>query len=483
MEYIQTEHIENRNNKKITLLYIGFIALTALISTLMLISNSNNYEYQLLPILPITFGVCSCFFISIYEYVFKSWSITLIIGIYYFRLVIIPIIMFFGDYSSLILNNRVYTNMNTTILLLVYEVVSVFLTLSLRLKEVSFPSKSLEIKNYNIFNTKSRFFKVIFVAMISFELFCVLLFPELSAYTNFFISSSLEGSIKQAQEFLYMTKIVPGIIYRLYAFIFNILQIIVPVIVIQYIYKKYSKEKKLKAVFFSLFVIFISITIMTPEKANSILIGVNLFLLIFYMYPRIIRKIFPFAFLIGIFIIFGGLVLKAGANHTGDIFKSLSSILTAYFGGPANVSVAVSMNHYANTSTFFSDIVSSIPFVSYFFTDLITTPKMFNLTLYGNSNSGDQIIPMIGQGFYYFGFILAPLFTFLCVNISMKLEKYAKKSLDVFSKYIFMYGSTIFALSPVIYNLNIVITTSFNIIVVLVIAYISRKKIIFQKKR
>ena len=449
--------------------------MSSLIIALLLNSKISNYNYQLLPLLPLTFGFCSCLFFNVIELLFKRWSITLVIGMFYFRVVLIPLFMFLGNFQSLILNSVIYDNMNTAILLLVYETIVIFITLSIKTKELNVLPKKLISVEYNIFNSKSFLLKLIISAMIIFIVLCLFFYPQLTAYTNFFISSSIEKTIKQNQDFLYMTKVTPRIVYRFYEFIFNILQIIVPVLFIQYFYKKFGHTKPKKAVIYSFFIASIFILIMTPEKANSILIGINLFILIYYMYPQIIKKIFPLMMLLGITIVFSGLLMKSNIDHSDNIFESLSSVLTAYFGGPDNISVAVSMNRFKSKTSIFSDIVTSIPFLSYFFTKLVTSPKIFNLTIYGNSTRGDQIIPMIGQGFYYFGFILAPIFSSVCVSLSVKFEKKGNKSSDLFLKYIYLYSSLILAIMPVIYNFNIIITISFNVWVVFFIAKMTKK--------
>jgi len=460
-----------------TILYIGLVVVFSSISSLAICFDKIlPTEYSLLPLLPLAFGLISCIFMNVYRHLFNSWSVTLIVGLYFLRSVIIPLVMCFGEYNSLVKNSFVYNNMDKAIILLVYEILIVFLTLSIKVRKLVTIYRYKKESNLVVFNYKSTLFNVILLALIVFVMVSLIFYPRLKFHINFFVNNSSDGSFSKAIDLANMRQGVPSVIYWLYTYFFSILQLIIPILLIQFVYKRNGLKSENKAILLSLIIVFFSIMIMTQDKAKSIFVGINLIIMIYFLYFNKLKKIYPLFLGVLLIVAFIGLILKSGVNNNDNIFMVFSLILVAYFGGPPNVAVALSMNDLFDLQLIISDIFNSIPFIGYFFQNRDTTQKVFNLTLYGNSISADQIVPMIGQGYFYFGFILAPIFSALCIIIAVNLEKRSKINNDIFNKYIYMYGVTIFSIAPNLYNFNILITSVSYWLIILLISRLSKIK-------
>ena len=68
----------------------------------------------------------------------------------------------------------------------------------------------------------------------------------------------------------------------------------------------------------------------------------------------------------------------------------------------------------------------------------MTTPEMYNYVIYG-STEGASILPFIGQGYYYLGFLLAPILEMVFVGIANCIEKNMKKGRNLLMTYFWIF--------------------------------------------
>jgi hypothetical protein len=155
-----------------------------------------------------------------------------------------------------------------------------------------------------------------------------------------------------------------------------------------------------------------------------------------------------------------GLFISSRINGSDSLIamEETSTMLQAYFGGVGNVANAMAVRQQFSLNIPFTDILGSIAFVSCIFKNAISTPVIFNYAIYDSSAYCDQIIPMVGQGYFYFSFMLAPIFSCAVTFIAMKCEKKANRENNLFKRFTLIFLCVMFSVSPVIYNLNIVIS-------------------------
>lgn len=147
---------------------------------------------------------------------------------------------------------------------------------------------------------------------------------------------------------------------------------------------------------------------------------------------------------------------KEGGSDSGlskaafDLARNASQTLQSYFSGITNVALSVRMKTvYAgcfSPGILFSDLCKSVMGVSGIFAGNTGTTELFNLVFYGERAARDQIVPMIGQGYCFFGFVLAPVFSALSALLAVRFDALRKRSGDVFSIYLYGYLSVRFGL-------------------------------------
>src|SRR5699024_7700982 len=100
----------------------------------------------------------------------------------------------------------------------------------------------------------------------------------------------------------------------------------------------------------------------------------------------------------------------------------------------------------------------------------------YNINFYGRTGIQDQILPMIGQGYLYLGYILAPVFSIATIIIIMYLDKKIVENNSLFNIYILVYLCLKFALFNMA-NATILISFFTNFFVVLMVINILNKRI------
>ena len=97
--------------------------------------------------------------------------------------------------------------------------------------------------------------------------------------------------------------------------------------------------------------------------------------------------------------------------------------MAAYYGSLKNIDVAIQtkLNGSITISTLFNDIIRGIPIINKLGNPLDRTVIYYGYTYYGRAQF-DQIVPTIGLGYIYLGYILSPTFSFLLVYIVYRAD-------------------------------------------------------------
>jgi hypothetical protein len=185
-----------------------------------------------------------------------------------------------------------------------------------------------------------------------------------------------------------------------------------------YCYKKYVISNKKKYIWLSFLIVLINILILFGDNRSDFIITaiVSLFLL-YNLYPR--QSKVPIIIVIIAIIIVTSFITShrntvtftRGENPMIDITDTLQ----VYLGGPYNVAIAI------ETAKLFPESSTPINLVYDLFRpamgfNLILkhvegfefTNYLFNYRLFF-SDHVSQIMPIVGQGYYYFGFVFSPL--------------------------------------------------------------------------
>ena len=314
--------------------------------------------------------------------------------------------------------------------------------------------KSEKINLKKLFNKN---FILIISALILFCLLSVVMFNDLSHYFSLFFKGN-EAAFKQVVLIKKMVENTPSIIYYPFKLVIEILRITLAPIILIFIYNSNFKEKI--KIFLSFIFILILLCISSQEQINSILIVFACALLIVKLYPNY-SKVFMIigSILIILFVTFG-LVTFSGI----DDFDRMSQVLQAYFSGPSNVALGITIGRSKALDFFLGDFFRNIPIFATFFKNMIVTNDYMNIV--GSLSGGASITPFISDGYIYFGKILSILPTMVITYIIIKLEKNLyNNNYDVYTYFIRSISIIIIALCPVLYSVGIFYSYIMSIII------------------
>ena len=166
---------------------------------------------------------------------------------------------------------------------------------------------------------------------------------------------------------------------------------------------------------------------------------------------------------------------------SSSTFENLNTDLQLYFSGVSNVAHSIDTSYvYApfQFDAIISELFRSVVFLNSLFGQHQSALTSFNEVFYQRSLVSDQILPMIGQGFLYFGPYLAPVLSLISIILVMILDKKIYNSDSVFKMYAMSYlciKLTLFFMANA--TIQISFFTNFFIIL-LIISYLNNKFIV-----
>lgn len=161
-------------------------------------------------------------------------------------------------------------------------------------------------------------------------------------------------------------------------------------------------------------------------------------------------------------------------------------ILNAYFSGPYNMNIIEDVIERIVTLDIFvpkiliSDLFNNAPFLNKFLSDrLYTTVSLFNISFYSSTVATDQIIPLAGQLYVYFGCFFW-IVTIILTSLSIKLEKVAYKQKNILLIYATMFLSVSLSLGNAI-NLIIMLQNLWIFVLPIIAVYFLDNRITFDR--
>lgn len=431
-------------------------------STAVIMINAVD-KYMWLAILPLSFSVLTLMFNRIFKLIGKSITITLLVALMFLKNVIMPLFMALGDgYFAAIVDTE--SKMLMAVLLQLYEEVAVFTVLHLRQKRLKSAIINSFMGKLNIKKEKAKAFTIITFIVFAVVIICLFAYPQLAAYISFGIETDTNEIIKQARLQIMMKETVPTIVYYLYTVTVNVLRWLLPAMVIVRMY--ISKRKETAKIVISFLAIGVSAIAMTDTVAISIYLSIAYSLLLCKMYPEKRKRILTFAVVVvcslGALWLFIKTFGDRGLKDTA--IGEIAYMLQAYFGGPENVAVALSITTPLSFSQILADIVKHIPFAMYFFKDLVSTNDLFNQVYWGSRDISTQIIPMISQGARHFTPFFAPIYTVIITNIAIRWETKATFKGELLDYTVCAVACVCFSMSVAMYNASLCIQMYLNYI-------------------
>lgn len=452
------------NAKQIIILISIF--LLSMISFLGILWDADRPDYYgLLPILPIAFIIVNLIFVDLYKSIPSNIGLTVVVLLYFFRMVFLPLFMVLGDYQSLLKVNLA-TNTDLAVYLMIYELVAVYF--------VSYITFNKE-KHFHISrsNGKRKPLKLkLFGEILGvFFIFCVLvwiLIPESNQiYKTIFQAGDSDFTSGFYNHRTADVGFVKRIILTLFTLVMDIIILFVPAYVLIWIRRKFSTNI---GIILSVPFILSPLLLVSATIAHSILYVFLLLLFLGKLYPRFKNKLYMISLTCAssFVILYFFIRFNTGESRYGNesIFQYFSSILTAYFTGLDNVAATLNVSEPYKIESLFFNLYGAIPFNNTFFgLEGANLQTVFNFV---NSSYG-QIPSTIGSGYYYFGFIFAPLFSVILVFLSVKYGKKAMNQLNLWKYITYTLFSIIMAMGLVMYNETIVLRWFTNLILPLLI--------------
>lgn len=219
--------------------------------------------------------------------------------------------------------------------------------------------------------------------------------------------------------------------------------------------------------------------------------GIIFTMMVLKYYPQYKRGIITFSVSIVLSMLILGTISRFYVDKdTSSFWMDMLAfeMLDSYFGGLRDVIVAIKMDDLygdkLGLTTFFNDLFAGAPyFASRSGMDFdMRSSYFFNATFFGMQGFVSRICPLIGQGYSYFGPLLAPIPTSVCVLSALRLNRKLNDSADTISFYMYclmMYFFSAYAM----YNMNIIAGGFWNkVLPILLVVILNnwQKKIISQ---
>lgn len=440
------------------LILISMILISLSVSVIILADLDKPSHYNLLFVLPLIFALYLLLNSKLFNSFFDNIGITMILGLMFVRLVISPFFMLLGGYNDKITLN-VHFNTSLSILLIAYETIAIMTALSLLVKKCPDKENKNNFSNCS-FYVNRKYIGVLFILVIIQIAIFIYTPGLLEGYRSIFgIKDStfthLEQSYitqKYGTSFGAKLSLVTG------QYLMKLLRLLLPNVIIIFINRK-KRNKYRKTL--SYLVLASQLFLVDGAIARSIIYILISFLLISYIYPyKRIKKIAKILIISSIGVIFYWLFRSNLVG--GEINQYFSSVFNSYFSGVNIVSGSLNLPKDLGMKLqyFLYDFLKSIPFGNTLFALKETDSQIyFNLM---NGTTG-QIPTTIGSGFYYFGFILSPIYSIIFAVMAYKTGQKANETSNLISKIRYLFLTITFSMGIIMYNIPITLTNLFSV--------------------
>lgn len=492
MEMSYDAQIDYRDNyTKVSHLYAVIVIIglfCSIISMIIIIHMGKGSEYFLFFLLPVGFS----FFLIMTSFcdhnIYESTVFLIFVGLYFLKLVVTPALSAIGDWYTLA-EDTVYGDYLThAIFLTIWEplFVGTAMIVYTRRRRRSNQFKSTFFRDIFMKDFKYRFdgADLIIVVGVLFIIGTLLYYPPLRVRLEWILNiTSNQNEVPIVRSWRNFSaangrEMPLGIIDTLMMKVFYVVRVLFPVMLIEKVYRtKWGWRKK---VFTSLLIVLTAAQITTEANKETVLCVISLVLLIFALYPRFQKKYAKVVIIVGMLAVGTLFALKVSGDvgyikNSVNIAQSISATMNAYMNGPINLAIAIKAKHNYNIFMGIEEVLGGLPFLSRFFQGYQTS-IIFNEAFWGFKGRADQLLPSLGQGYMYFGSILAPTLQFLFIIWGMKFEDISKgvESIKVKGYFIFLSVVMIWTVGN---NLSHVMTAMVQYLPGIIILYFMKYKV------
>lgn len=463
------------------ILRVVVLAISIMTTFLLLMDSDIPRGMDFFPLVPLVFGVSYFFTVKISKFIFNNIGLLGLNIAMIIRYLITPLFMWYEGYNvhlGVNLNPNEYEIATFLMLLEIIVVMIVFSLLANRYYEDRNPvyKKALKIKPNPVF------ISILFL-IISF--LTVLIFPSILDRYSFVFTSTEYSGIGEVD--LPFGSLFPIIVQ------FGL--ILLTLLFLNLLYRIYRVKEAKYLVYTSVFIVFLSSTFILGTSRFSIVVPmVAGMYLITRLYPNFKKNIYTlFGIILSSIVLLTTLVKQYGlnpltkeSNATSLTLDTVGSSLQLYFSGIHNVAVAVKTRNLFNDtidfSTIYSDLFSSVALLSEKFHSNFGGMRMFNYSFYNHADSTDQILPMIGQGYLYFGFLFSPLLVVFFMWLMMIFDRKSRQASTVFEVYVYAYGSVRLGLFMMGNAINLTSFMINTVLLLIVIIWLNKTFVLYKKE-
>ncbi|MBO4812883.1 hypothetical protein J5491_01920 [Candidatus Saccharibacteria bacterium] len=166
--------------------------------------------------------------------------------------------------------------------------------------------------------------------------------------------------------------------------------------------------------------------------------------LIVAVFPKLKRKMLIITLLSLVMIIPAISSFRKSELLTVDsTVNNYSQLANAYLGGVDNVAISVETSRefpqYRRFDNFLYDMFRGVLGLNMFLkgenNSNLMSSELYNYVYFGHKDNASQIIPVVGQGYYYFGIMGFWLIEFVFLVLGIKLEGIFKRTTNIYYKY------------------------------------------------
>lgn len=447
-------------------LFVSFALIGIVVSFYMLQTASKSQYYDKLYVIPLLFSMILIVVYAIYKQDEGSITIEIMAFIGVVRYLITPLLLQLSGETSKITNMNAFNHADAAIMLQCYEMLVIWVICFCKLKfkhvifHISF-QRSFKKKGLSIGELKTKYLVEAGLVFLAFFMLCILKYPALLGSYHF-IWKIIGGSRTSAGIR------VPSIYYAISQFSLNGVRAIAIWVAMRLIDKQ--KVGDLSRLFWIVVILLLSVIIVSDDRAFSFFYGIVIILATTIKYPKL-KKYMIIIGIAGLGVAFRFLlsVSSKSAFASSETIKLLSETFQSYFQGTTNISVALELTPY-NWPRILKDVGKSITGVAYFFQKHEDIKVIYNHAYYFNSKRTGQIIPFIGQGYFYFGYVLSPLLTVLVLRNAFTAISSVRKEDNLEVIYLQCFKGFLATIALLMYNFNVYVSIYASLLIPLLIA-------------
>lgn len=243
------------------------------------------------------------------------------------------------------------------------------------------------------------------------------------------------------------TMVSGSILYTIADIAVRCVYLLVPIPVISAIYRSSRKSENTATHYFWSMAIMIGwygLIMEGTSRASIIVPMLTVILVLNVLYPKQQKKTVLVIGTLTLLVIVMTSALKFSARYSaqGMNLNNVIMEIEVYFQGIGNVGKAVAAKQTSGIGMSFvvmlNDCLTSVPFLSKLVSPARTSTIWYSVVWQGRA---DQVIPAVGNGLFYFGYLLAPLVTVFQIRVAREFEKAAYRSKSVAMLIVFTYSA------------------------------------------